>query len=252
MLSKISANDAPSALTSAGLGGPNAMTGMTVRSANAVSVTALKTFPMFYGVPDRSLESLARVSMMRRVARNATVVRAGDRTDFVYLVLAGSLKVLVSDEDGREVILSMLGPGELFGEMGVLDDNPRSATVAAVSPSDLVVIAKSEFKRCLQENFEVCLYIMRNLVARLRTADRKIESLALMDVYGRVARLLLEMAEEVDGEKVVMRKISKQDIAKMIGASREMVSRVMKDLQLQGFIKEANSRIYLRERINSI
>ncbi|HCX32636.1 MAG TPA: hypothetical protein DHV08_03165 [Rhodocyclaceae bacterium] len=207
---------------------------------------------MFYGLEERSLESLARVSMMRRVPRGSAVVRAGDRTDFVYLVLSGSLKVLVSDEEGREVILSMLGPGELFGEMGVLDDNPRSATVAAVVPSDLVVIAKSDFKRCLQENFEVCAYIMRNLVQRLRTADRKIESLALMDVYGRVARLLLEMAETVAGEKIVMRKISKQDIAKMIGASREMVSRVMKDLQLQGFIREADGRIYLRDPIEKV
>jgi CRP/FNR family cyclic AMP-dependent transcriptional regulator len=204
---------------------------------------------MFNGVPEASLQGIARVAMMRRIARGASIVHAGDRTDFVYLVLSGSLKVLVSDEEGREVILSMLGPGELFGEMGVLDENPRSATVVAVTPCDLVVIAKHDFKRCLQENFEVSHYIMRNLVTRLRKADRKIESLALMDVYGRVARLLLDMAENVGGERVVTRKISKQDIAKMIGASREMVSRVMKDLQLQGLIEEGDGKILLHERI---
>ncbi|EGK71474.1 MAG: cyclic nucleotide-binding domain-containing protein [Methyloversatilis sp.] len=207
---------------------------------------------MFSGLADASLEPIAKVSNMRRVPRGSIVVRAGDKTDFVYLVLSGSLKVLVSDEEGREVILSMLGPGELFGEMGVLDDNPRSATVVTVVPSDLIVIAKSDFKRVLQENFEVSMFIMRNLVARLRTADRKIESLALMDVYGRVARLLLEMADEVNGEKVVNRKISKQDIAKMIGASREMVSRVMKDLHLQGLIEETNGKILLRERLETV
>ncbi|WP_018411281.1 Crp/Fnr family transcriptional regulator [Methyloversatilis thermotolerans] len=207
---------------------------------------------MFSGLSDSSLEPVAKVSNMRRVPRGSIVVRAGDKTDFVYLVLSGSLKVLVSDEEGREVILSMLGPGELFGEMGVLDDNPRSATVVTVVPSDLIVIAKSDFKRVLQENFEVSMFIMRNLVARLRTADRKIESLALMDVYGRVARLLLEMADDVNGEKVVNRKISKQDIAKMIGASREMVSRVMKDLHLQGLIEETNGKILLRERLETV
>jgi CRP/FNR family transcriptional regulator, cyclic AMP receptor protein len=216
-----------------------------------VTVAALRTFSMFNGVPEQSLQAIARVAMMRRVARNATIVHAGDRTDFVYLILSGSLKVLVSDEEGREVILSMLGPGELFGEMGVLDDNPRSANVAAVTPCDLVIIAKHDFKRYLQENFEVSHYIMRNLVARLRKADRKIESLALMDVYGRVARLLLDMAETVNGEQVVTRKISKQDIAKMIGASREMVSRVMKDLQVQGLIEETDGRIVLHESIHS-
>jgi CRP/FNR family cyclic AMP-dependent transcriptional regulator len=221
-------------------------------TAHPVSITALRTFSMFSGLADASLEPIAKVSNMRRVPRGSIVVRAGDKTDFVYLVLSGSLKVLVSDEEGREVILSMLGPGELFGEMGVLDDNPRSATVVTVVPSDLIVIAKSDFKRVLQENFEVSMFIMRNLVARLRTADRKIESLALMDVYGRVARLLLEMADEVNGEKVVNRKISKQDIAKMIGASREMVSRVMKDLHLQGLIEETNGKILLRERLETV
>ncbi len=221
-------------------------------TAHPVSITALRTFSMFSGLADASLEPIAKVSNMRRVPRGSIVVRAGDKTDFVYLVLSGSLKVLVSDEEGREVILSMLGPGELFGEMGVLDDNPRSATVVTVVPSDLIVIAKSDFKRVLQENFEVSMFIMRNLVARLRTADRKIESLALMDVYGRVARLLLEMADEVNGEKVVNRKISKQDIAKMIGASREMVSRVMKDLHLQGLIEETNGKIHLRERLETV
>jgi CRP/FNR family cyclic AMP-dependent transcriptional regulator len=225
---------------------------MRMPPGSSVTVDALRSLPIFESLSVERLVPIARVAVFRKVPRGATILRAGDRTDFVYLILAGNLKVLVSDEEGREVILSNLNPGEFFGEMGVLDDNPRSATVIAVTPCDLVVIAKSDFKRCLAENFDVSLYIMRNLVKRLRTADRKIESLALMDVYGRVARLLLEMAEDVDGQQVVKRKISKQDIAKMIGASREMVSRVMKDLALQGLIEEGGGRILLREKINFV
>lgn len=167
-------------------------------------------------------------------------------------MLTGTLKVLVSDEDGREVILTMLGQGELFGEMGIFDEQPRSASVVAVSPVDVVMIAKNDFRRMMQDNFEIAWRIMCNLAERLRNADRKIESLALMDVYGRVARLLLEMAEDVDGEQIVVRKISKQDIAKMIGASREMVSRVMKDLGVQGLIEESDRGIVLRQRINEL
>ena len=121
-----------------------------------------------------------------------------------------------------------------FGEMGVLDDHPRSATVLAVEASEVVVIGKADFKQCLMDNPDVSLFIMRNLTKRLRLADRNIESLALLDVYGRVARLLLEAAEVVDGRKVVTHKLTKQDMAKMIGASREMVSRVMRDLTAQG------------------
>ncbi|HMV18287.1 MAG TPA: cyclic nucleotide-binding domain-containing protein [Zoogloea sp.] len=220
---------------------------MSVNST--VSTIALRTFPIFQGLGDDRLAGVARCAMMRRVPRGSAVVHEGDRTDFVYFVLTGSLKVMVSDEDGREVILKILGQGEMFGEMGVLDDSPRSASVVAVSPSDLVTISKTDFKRLMQENFELAWHVMCNLAHRLRDADRKIESLALMDVYGRVARLLLEMAEEVDGVKVVRKKISKQDIAKMIGASREMVSRVMKDLGLRGLIEETDGGVILREKI---
>jgi len=221
-------------------------------SVTTVTVDALRTLPIFDSLTIERLVPIARAAVYRKVPRGTAVLHAGDRTDFVYLILQGNLKVLVSDEEGREVILSNLGAGEFFGEMGVLDDNPRSATVVTVMPCELVVISKADFKRCLADNFDVSLYIMRNLVKRLRTADRQIESLALMDVYGRVARLLLEMAEDEDGVQVVKRKISKQDIAKMIGASREMVSRVMKDLTLQGLIEEGNGRIVLREKINFV
>lgn len=221
--------------------------------ASSVTVDALRSMPIFEALSVERLVPIARVAVFRKVPRGAAVLHAGDRTDFVYFILSGVLKVLVSDEEGREVILSSLGPGEFFGEMGVLDDNPRSATVVANTPCELIVISKADFKRCLAENFDVSLYIMRSLVKRLRSADRKIENLALMDVFGRVARLLLEMAEEdEDGQLVVRRKVSRQDIAKMIGASREMVSRVMKDLQQRGLIEEGDGGILLREKIHLI
>lgn len=219
---------------------------------NAVSTIALRTVPLFQGLPDDRLAAVARCAMMRRIGRGQAVVRAGDRTDFVYFVLTGSLKVTVSDEDGREVILSILGQGELFGEMGMFGEQTRSASVVAVVPSDLVQISKQDFRRAMEDNFEIAWRIMTKLADRLRNADRKIESLALMDVYGRVARLLLDMSEQVGDETVVTRKISKQDIAKMIGASREMVSRVMKDLGLRGLIEETDRGIILRERLNEV
>ena len=117
----------------------------------------------------------------------------------------------------------------------------------AVTPSTLVAIGRSDFKRCLQANFDVTEYVMRMLVQQLRLADGRIESLALLDVTGRVVRLLREMAQPVDGRQVVSRKPSRQDIAKMIGASREMVSRVLKDLEARGLIDESAERIVLGE-----
>lgn len=107
----------------------------------------------------------------------------------------GGVKVLNRDADGREVILSILGAGECFGEMGLIDDAPRSADVVTTEPCDLLMISKADFTRALAENVDLCLNIMKSLVMRLREANHKIESLALMDVYGRVAKLLLDFRE---------------------------------------------------------
>jgi CRP/FNR family cyclic AMP-dependent transcriptional regulator len=214
-----------------------------------VSTTLLRNVPLFAGLDEAQLTVLARVTERKSFGRNATIIRAGDPTNSLYIVINGRLKVLISDEQGREVILSLLGPGEVFGEMGLLDDSPRSANVVAQEACELLSISKADFKRSLAENSDLSLMVMRGLVKRLREADRKISSLALMDVYGRVARLLLEIAEDIDGEKVVVKKLSKQDIAKMIGASREMVSRVMKDLQLSGYLEVRGRSIILHDNV---
>ncbi len=215
----------------------------------SVSTTLLRNVPLFVGLDEAQLNTLVGMVVRKSFPRNVTVIAAGGPTESLFIIIDGRLKVLMSDEQRREVILSILGRGEFFGEMGLLDDSPRSASVVTLEPCELLTISKSDFKRCLAENSELSLIVMRGLVKRLREADRKIGSLALMDVYGRVARLLLEMAEDIGGEKVVVKKMSKQDIAKMIGASREMVSRVMKDLQLGGYIEVRGRSLVLRENI---
>lgn len=217
--------------------------------ATTVSTTVLKAVPLFSSFPEDQLRLLAGVVTRRSAPRSTTVIAAGDATDSLYIVLSGRLKVMMSDADGKEVILSILGSGEFFGEMGLIDDAPRSASVVAIESCELLSIAKRDFKKCLAENFEMTMAVMRGLVRRLREADRKIGSLALLDVYGRVARLLLDMSETVEGEKIVTKRLPKQDIAKMIGASREMVSRVMKDLQMGGYIEMRGSNIVLRDTI---
>ena len=217
--------------------------------AAMVSTAVLKAVPLFSSFPEEQLRMLASVVTRRSAARGSTVMAAGDLTDSLYIVLSGRLKVMMSDADGKEVILSILGAGEFFGEMGLIDDSPRSASVVAIESCELLSLSKRDFKKCLAENFEMTMAVMRGLVRRLREADRKIGSLALLDVYGRVARLLLDMSETIEGEKVVTKRLPKQDIAKMIGASREMVSRVMKDLQMGGYIEVRGSNIVLRDSI---
>jgi len=217
--------------------------------ATMVSTAVLKAVPLFASFPEDQLRMLTGVVTRRSLPRSTTVMASGDPTDSLYIVLSGRLKVMMSDAEGKEVILSILTAGEFFGEMGLIDDAPRSASVVSIEACELLSIAKRDFKKCLAENFEMAQAVMRGLVRRLRDADRKIGSLALLDVYGRVARLLLDMSETVDGEKIVTKRLPKQDIAKMIGASREMVSRVMKDLQMGGYIEVRGSNIVLRDNI---
>ena len=138
--------------------------------------------------------------------------------------------------------------------MSLIDNEPHSATVRAEVQTDVLILGRLEFARCLPENSSMAYAVMKGLVQRLRHADRKIESLALMDVYGRVARALLEFAvEDAEGNAVIRDKVSRQDLAKMVGASREMVSRVMKDLEVRGFIEiRSDGSTVVKDRCNAI
>lgn len=208
----------------------------------------LRTVPLFSSLSEEQLRVLSPFVQLRSYARNTFILRAGEETDALYVILSGRVKVLIPDEEGHEVILTVIGPHEFFGEMGLLDDQPRSASVETLEQCDMLRFSKAGFMNCLKDNFELAMLVIRNLVRRLRDADRKIESLALIDVYGRVARLIIDMAEEIDGHWVVQRAPPKQEIAHMIGASREMVSRVVKDLQQKGLIRADKRKIIILDK----
>ena len=214
----------------------------------ALNPNVLKNVPLFSSFSDPQLSALVPAVQHRRFPRGAYVIRAGEETDALYIILAGRAKVLIPDDDGNEVILSVIGPNEFFGEMGLLDDQPRSASVETLEPCEMLRISRAAFLNCLKDNFDAAMQIIRNLVKRLREADKKIESLALIDVYGRVARLLIEMAQPVDGQWIIEKAPPKQEIARMIGASREMVSRVVKDLHEKGVIRADKRKIYVLDR----
>ena len=220
--------------------------------AQSIHLGVLRTVPLFAVLDEVQLNALAAMVLRRPFPKNRVVLQAGDPTDSLYIVISGRTKVQMADDEGKEVILAVLGPGDFFGEMGLIDDEPRAASVLTTEPCEFFVITKDDFNVMLKNNFEIAMVIMRGLVKRLREADRKIESLALLDVYGRVARVLIEFSGEVNGEKVVKGKLPRQDIAKMIGASREMVSRVMKGLEVGGYIEiRDDGVIVLRERLSA-
>ena len=214
----------------------------------------IRRVPLFSMLTNDQAQSIADSVVKRRFRRGEIIVEHGKKSNALFILLTGRARVLTSDSRGREVILAVLQPGDYVGEMSLIDNEPHSATVRAEVQTDVLMLGRTEFARCLPENSSMAYAVMRGLVQRLRHADRKIESLALMDVYGRVARALLEFATETgDGEMLIREKISRQDIAKMVGASREMVSRVMKDLEERGFVQtQENGSIVVKERLNAL
>lgn len=212
----------------------------------------LRRVPLFSGLSEQQLEQLAAGSARRSFPKGRTIVSEGEPSQSMYILLAGRAKVQRSDSEGKEVILAVLGSGEFFGEMSLIDDSPRSASVITLEPCEFMAVSKDAFKAMLMQSPDVAMNVMRGLVRRLREADQKIETLALLDVYGRVARVLLDFSETVGGERVVKNKLPRQEIAKMIGASREMVSRVMKGLELDGYIVPLpEGKLVLREKLSS-
>lgn len=197
----------------------------------------LAAVPLFANIPQPELVKLAAMARQENYAKNAEIMAEGDRSSGLYILLSGKVKVVLRSEEGKEIILAILNPTEFFGEMALLDEAPRSADIVAMAPTTVLVIAKSEFKNWLQRQPEMAFVIIKTLAQRLREADRKIGDLALMDVYGRVARALMGMAkEDSQGRMVVSENLSQQSLADIVGASREMVSRTLKDLAQVGHI----------------
>ena len=195
-------------------------------------------------LPAPLLESIAKVATVRVFAKNAIMVSEGDDTDSLYVVLSGRARVYVSDSQGREVQLNTLGQGEYFGEV-TLDGGPRSASVMALDECRCAVVKRGELLGLVERQPEFALHMVRKLASRVRDLTGNVRSLALMDVYGRVARLLLELAEEKDGRLVVDELLTHRDIASRVGASREMISRIFSDLTAGGYVGKENGRLVI-------
>jgi len=216
-----------------------------------VTIEVLKSVPLFSTLSTEQLSALAKCVVPQRYPRGALILQAEQLADALYVMQSGRAKVFESRPDGRAVILSIMGPGDFFGEMALLDDLPCSASVETLEPCEVMQISKADFTRCLAGSFDLTTRIMLVLVDRLRSADRQIESLALMDVYGRVARVLLELAVPIDGRYTIAAAPSGLDLARMAGASREMVSRVLKELKAAGHILVDKRRIELLDKLGT-
>jgi CRP/FNR family cyclic AMP-dependent transcriptional regulator len=209
----------------------------------------LSTIPMFHSLDDVALKNLSSHTMTRSFPKNTIIITDGDKSDSLYIIQSGKIKVFLMDGSGKEVILNFQGPGEYFGEMALLDNEPRSASIMTLETSRFAIISKNEFLACLRKYPETALEIIKNQSQRLRKLTEDVRSLALMDVYGRVARTLLSMAEPRDGKLVVTERLTQQDLANLVGSSREMVTRIFKELITGGYIEVNKKQITINEKL---
>lgn len=207
----------------------------------------LKKVPLFGQLAPPDLERVVEISRERVYPRNSVILFEDDPGDALYLVAQGQVKVVLIGEDGREVILSVMGEGEFFGEMALIDDEPRSAHVIAMDDSTLLVIRREDFQGLLEQTPAIALGLLRELSRRLRRMDEKVGSLVLLDVNGRVAQLLLGLADEAGSERIT-RRLTHHTIAQMIGSSRETVSRTMRELVERGYIEVSRREVLIRDR----
>lgn len=208
-----------------------------------------KKLSLFAELDDRELAAIAGVAKTRRYAKDDVIFHADEMGDVFCVIREGKVKITMISPEGKEIILTMMGPGEFFGEMALIDDSPRSATVVALEPLEVVTIWRTDFLQILQDNFSITRKLLSELSKRVRRMSLRIESLATMDVYGRLARFFLDLATQqgkvLDNGYVAVTRPTHQAIANMIGTSRETVSRLIHELMRQDLLLSEGKTVYL-------
>jgi CRP/FNR family cyclic AMP-dependent transcriptional regulator len=199
-------------------------------------------------LPKALLDAIARHGGVRQFPPHAILINEGDSADTLYILLSGRLRVYASAENGREVVLAEHGPGEYLGELA-LDGAKRSVSVKALETCTCCLVPGAELRQFLGEHPDFALHLTGKLIRMVRRLTEQVKSLALQDVYGRIARVLSELSEPVGAERVVRHKLTQQDIADRVGSSREMVNRVMKELTAGGYVSLRDGRHVIHRKL---
>ncbi|MDH5693517.1 MAG: Crp/Fnr family transcriptional regulator [Gammaproteobacteria bacterium] len=209
----------------------------------------LAKISLFEGLSDKEQAVVLEPAVVRVYPKNSVILNEGDPASSLYIIQAGSAKVFLSDRSGRELIVNILNPGDHFGELALIEDSQRTASVMTLERSVFLVLEKQDFLDVLSQYPNIALSLIRYLTHRVKALTEKAKGLAMMDVHTRVSRTLYELAMEEGEELTINRKLTQQEIANRVGASREMVSRIMKDLVGGGYIVLENHHIVLHEKL---
>ena len=211
---------------------------------------AIKNVPLFSELADQELNLLVASGSRKNFPDKNVIFQEGDSGDVLFIILSGKVKVLLTGKNGQEYILSRLGPGNFFGEMAILESAPRSASVITVEPSEFFLLGRKALTELLKHHPDIAMKILKNLSQRLRKVSEQVRSLVMFDMYGRVGRCLLNLAElqdgvETRGQLLISNRPSFQELANMVGCSRETLSRTLKALKENGSLRVTRNTIYI-------
>jgi len=209
----------------------------------------LRRIPLFSSLKDDELEAIYKLSYTRTCAKDSVILLESEEGDTLFIIISGKVKVTTFSESGKEVIFSILDEGDFFGDMSLMDGKPRSATVISIEDSELRLLRRNDFIKLIEEHPGIALKLLEELTTRLRKADERIESLAILDVTGRVAGILLQLANE-RGEKtdkgvLIKSRPTHQELANMVGTTRETVTRVLKQLENKKYINMSGKDLHI-------
>ncbi len=204
--------------------------------------------PLFEGLQDEEIETLEGHAHPRIYRKHTIILEKGDESSSLYFIESGAVKVFVADDDGKEVVLNTLGAGDYFGELALLGETPRTASVMTLEETRCRTLGRHDFLELVRERPQIALNLIRHLVEQVGTLTEKVSTLALRDVYGRVVATLTEQAREEDG-RLVTPPITQQEIAQRVGASREMISRIFRELRQGGYISLDKKRVVIQRRL---
>ncbi len=207
----------------------------------------LENVSLFAAIPAHYLAQLEKLSVLRKYPKNTVLVTEGDESTHLYILRKGTASAYLNNEDGRQVNLNYMHEGDYFGELSLLDGKPRSASVMTVTDCEIILISKTSFHELINAHPDFAMLLLTELTRRVRALTDSVKDMALLDVYGRVSAALEKLCDE--NKRIHSPKVTHQDIANMVGSSREMVSRIMKQLLIGEYIVQCSGYIEIKKSL---
>lgn len=208
----------------------------------------LENVSIFSGLDSESLQQVERYTVAKTHRKHAVLIEAGDEANMLYVIIKGRVKVFLTGDDGKELVLSELASGDYFGELGLLSGDRRTASIMTLENCDFLILTKASLLKLIADQPSVAVAIMQDLVKKLRSATDSMGMLGLMDVYGRIRKVITDAAQEEDG-RLLTGRMTQQDIADRVGSSREMVSKILSELRKGGYVETSGKRIQIKKHL---